>query len=555
VSKTSKTYRPYAPGQSFLLPPSPLDWLPEDHLARFILDVVQMLDLKAITGSYEKEHRGFPPHHPVMMTALLLYAYCVGVPSSRKIAKRTYEDVAFRVIAGNTHPDYSCISEFRRIHLAALSGLFVQVLAMCEVMGLAQLGMVALDGTKVKANASKHKAMSYERMQADEERLAAKVAQLLKQAEQVDQGEDEQYGAGRRGDELPEDLRRAQSRLARIREAKAQLEAEVKQQAQTREANKSEEQQVSLALTEMNNILVSRQGTEERAMPAPIPTETEPTVAAQQDTPELPSAPAPMETGPSQAAQQDGPKPSQPGLGPTQMTEHASVQRASQEVPPQEATARLPTPEPLPLHQHPTQTGGQPAPKAQRNFTDPESRILKSGSDYIQGYNAQIAVDREFQIIVAQGLSNQSPDAEYFIPMLDRIVENCGRVPQRALGDAGYFSESNVRRSACRGVDAYLAPGRTGHGQKAQESLSEAEAAQASAKARMKAKLSTPEGAGHYSRRKVIVEPVFGQIKNRGFRQFLLRGLEKVRGEWSLITLSHNLLKLHSARRMRRKAA
>jgi transposase len=552
----SKTYRPYAPGQSFLLPPSPLDWLPEDHLARFLLDVVQMLDLKAITRYYEKEHRGFPPHHPVMMTALLLYAYCVGVPSSRKIAKRTYEDVAFRVIAGNTHPDYSCISEFRRIHLAALSGLFVQVLAMCEIIGLAKLGTVALDGTKVKANASKHKAMSYERMQADEERLAAKVAQLLKQAEQVDQAEDEQYGAGRHGDELPEDLRRAQSRLARIREAKTQLEAEVKQQAQAREAKKIEEQQVSLALTEMNNILASRQGTE-GPMPAPVPTETEPTVAAQQDTPELQAAPATMETGPSQEAQQDCTEPSQPRLGPTEMTEQASGQRScqAQEVPPQEAKALLPTPEPLPLHQHPTEAGGQPAPKAQRNFTDPQSRILKSGNDYIQGYNAQIAVDQEFQIIVAQGLSNQSPDAEYYIPMLDRIVENCGRVPQRALGDAGYFSESNVQRSACRGVDAYLAPGRTGHGQKAQESLSEVEAAQASAKARMKAKLSTPEGARHYSRRKVIVEPVFGQIKNRGFRQFLLRGLEKVRGEWALITLSHNLLKLHSARRMRRKAA
>src|SRR3990167_2705613 len=179
----SKTYRPYEPTQSFLVPPSPLDWLPEGHLSRFVLDTVSELDLTAIYAYYEREARGYPPHHPRMMVALLLYAYCVGLPSSRKIEKRTYEDVAFRVLAGNTHPDHSRISEFRRIHLPALSLLFVQVLKLCQKMGMVKLGHVALDGTKMKANASKHKAMSYERMKQDEDRLQKEVAELMRQAE------------------------------------------------------------------------------------------------------------------------------------------------------------------------------------------------------------------------------------------------------------------------------------------------------------------------------------------------------------------------------------
>ena len=535
-----------------MLPPSPLDWLPEDHLARFILDIVLGLDLRAITSYYEREHRGFPPHNPIMMTALLLYAYCVGVPSSRKIEKRTHEDIAFRVITGNTHPNYSCISEFRRIHLQAISELFVQVLVLCEALGLVKLGTVALDGTKVQANASKHKAMSYDRMQADEERVAAKVAELLK----VDQAEDEQFGAGRRGDELPEDLRRAQSRLARIRETKAQLEAQVQQQAQARAAKQSEEQQVALALMEMNNIQAARQALGE----SPTPTSVEITdpSAPRQDPVEPQEVPAPTETPELHGAQHD--PSTQPPQTPvaTDTADMDPMQQAPNEAPsasPQESRVLLATPEPLPLHQHPTQPAERPGPKAQRNFTDPESRILKSGNGYVQGYNAQIAVDQEFQIIVAHGVSNQSPDVEYFIPIVDRIVENLGRAPLKALADAGYFSEANVQRASSRGVEPYIAPGRTGHGKKAEENLSEVQATEASAKARMKAKLSTPEGAQLYSRRKVIVEPVFGQIKNRGFRQFLLRGLEKVSGEWSLITLSHNLLKLHSARKAGQKAA
>jgi transposase len=470
----SKTYRAYEPTQSFLLPPSPLDWLPEGHLCRFILDTVSELDLGAILAYYEREARGYPPHHPRMMVALLLYAYCVGLPSSRKIEKRTYEDVAFRVIAGNTHPDHSRISEFRRIHLPALSGLFVQVLKLCQKMGMVKLGHVALDGTKMKANASKHKAMSYERMKQDEERLTKEVAELMRQAEAADAAEDAEYGKGRRGDEIPEELHRREDRLARIRACKAELLAEAAQQAQAYKAQQEEEAQVRAALLEMDNIRAARKD--------------------DSDDDEPPTPPLCV------------------------------------------------NPEPMPEHQVPVGSDGAPTAKAQRNFTDPQSRIMKTGDGFVQGYNAQAVVDEAHQIIVAQDVSNQSPDAEHFVPMLDRAIANCGAVPEKLSADTGYFSAANVQRASCRGVDAYVAIKRQKHGAKEAE---ETDAKNDSAKAQMRAKLQTEPGAQVYSRRKVIVEPPFGQIKNRGFRGFLLRGIEKVRGEWSLMTMTHNLLKLH----------
>ena len=471
----SKTYRRWEPRQSFLFPPSPLDWVPEDHLSRFILDVVEQLDVSAIFAHYEREQRGYPPHHPQMMVALLLYAYCVGVPSSRKIEKRCYEDVAFRVITGNTQPDHSCVSEFRRIHLSALSSLFVQLLRLCQKAGLVKLGHVSLDGTKMKASASKHKAMSYERMKRDEEALAKKVAELLSAAEAVDAAEDDEHGKDRRGDELPEDLRRAKDRLEKIRALKAELLAEAMEQAEIERAAATEEAQVETAMVEMKNVEAAR------------------------------------------AAQEP---------------------RDDDDSPP-------PSPEPLPLHQIPTDKDGTPTPKAQRNFTDAESRIQKAGDGFVQGYNAQIAVDDAVQIIIALGVSNQPPDCEYFIPMLDRAVENCGAPPERASADAGYFSEANMARASSRGIDAYIATGRTKHHSGGDAPVHD----EHSPKARMKAKLATDEGKRVYSRRKVIVEPVFGQIKNRGFRQFLLRGLAKVCGEFSLIALTHNLLKLHAAQK------
>ena len=475
MDRVSKIYRPYEPTQPFLLPPSPLEWLPEGHLARFVLDTVGELDLSPIFAHYERQLRGSPPHHPRMMVSLLVYGYCVGVASSRKIEKKTIEDVAFRVIAGNTQPDHVQISEFRRIHLKTLSGLFVQVLLLCQKLGMVKLGHVALDGTKMKADASKHKAMSYDRMNKDIEKLAAQVAALMKEAEAADATEDATHGKGRRGDEIPEELRRQEDRLAKIRKAQAALEAEAKAQAEACAAQAKIEAEAEAALVEMNNV---------RA-----------------------------------ASQNDG---------------------SDDEPPPPPPVS---TPEELPRHQVPTRKDGMPTDKAQRNFTDAESRIMKTNGGFEQGYNAQAVVDEEHQIIVAQGVSNQSPDAEYFIPMLDRVVENLGTRPVRVSADAGYFSEVNIQRGMVRGIDLYVATGRTKH-----HTATEAAAVPApdkiNMKSQMKIKLATEEGKKIYSRRKVIVEPVFGQIKNRGFRQFLLRGLEKVSGEWSLIALSHNLLKL-----------
>ena len=449
----SKTYRPWEPRQSLLFPPSPLDWLPEDHLSRFVLDVVEQLDLSAIFAHYEREERGFPPHHPKMMVALLLYAYSVGVPSSRKIEKRCCEDVAFRMIAGNTQPDHSCISEFRRVHLPSLAALFLQVLKLCQEAGLVKLGHVALDGTKLKAHASKHKAMSYSHMRKKDDELRARIRDLLAQAESADADEDARYGKGRRGDELPTELQRAEGRRERIRELMAKLEAEANEQRASAEASKDDSD---------------------------------------------------------------------------------------------DDDAEPPGPTPLPSHQVPTDAGGVPTDKAQRNFTDGDSRIMKTGDGFIQGYNCQAAVDAERQIIVAEAVTNQPPDVQHFVPMLEEVIANCGRAPDEMSADAGYFSESNVVRALERGVDPHIATGRRKHGEPS-PTVRGRPRKDMTLQQMMARKLATRRGAAIYSRRKVIAEPPFGQIKNRGFRQFLLRGIAKVRGEWSLISLSHNLLKLHAA--------
>jgi transposase len=453
-----KTFRPYHPEQTFLLPPSPREWLPEGHLAHFVMDVVGALDLRAIYAPYERELRGYPPHDPRMMTGLLLYAYCVGVPSSRKIEQRCHEDVAFRVIGANQQPDHTCISEFRRIHLAALAGLFIQVLRMCQAQGLVKLGHVALDGTKMKANASKHKAMSHDRMKKEDERLRAKVQELLQAAEDIDAEEDRLYGKDRRGDELPAEWAHAEGRRERIREALRKMNEEAAAQQATADA--------------------------EKAKPS--------------------------------SDKDDEPPPGYTGSTP------------------------------LPSNRVPTTSDGKIKPKAQRNFTDGESRIMKTADGFIQGYNAQIVVDDAAQIIVAQAVTNQCPDAEHYIPMLDQTVENCGRKPDQVSADNGYLSEASVVWSENQGIAAHIATGRrphnapppTVHGRPRRD---------LTVKEGMARKLATKRGAAVYARRKVIVEPVFGQTKNRGFRAFLLRGLGKVRGEWSLIATTHNLLKLFRA--------
>jgi transposase len=442
-----KTFRPYQPEQTLLLPPSLRDWVPEEHLSTFVSDVVDELDLDAIVASYEQgDGRGMPPYDPRMMVKLLVYGYCVGKPSSRKIERATWEDVAFRVLSGDQHPDHDSIAAFRRRHLTALGDLFVQVLQLCRRAGLVKLGQVAIDGTKIKANASRHKAMSYERMVQSEKELKKQVVELLERAQRVDAQEDEAYGEGRRGDELPAELARRESRLRKIQEAKAALEAEAKQRAQA----------------------------------------ARPAVEARR------------------AAR-----------------EKRSAQRRGRSI---------------------VDPKSEPEPKAQRNFTDPDSRIMLDSAtkSYMQAYNAQVAVDSEAQVIVATELLAIAPDQEQLAPMIERVKQAIG-CPEQALADAGYFSQAAVEDPRCAGVDLYVPPRRTRH----DENVASPCRPETAAAQQMRAKLSTPQGRAAYARRKAIVEPVFGQIKEaRGFRRLGLRGLPNVRQEWRLIACTHNLLKL-----------
>jgi transposase len=441
-----KGFRTWNPEQSTLFPVSPREWLPQNHLVYCILDVIEELDISGIEDRYRhRDARGEKAYHPRMMTALLLYGYASGVASSRRLERATHEDVPTRVLTGGQHPDHTRISEFRREHLAELGKLFVQVLRVCQKAGMVKLGHVALDGTKVKANASKHKAMSYERLGKSEQELVAEVNELLKRAEQVDTDEDTRYGRGVRGDELPKELARREDRLARLRQARAELDAEA----------------------------AKKHGT---------------------DDDEPPAAPGGSAS--------------------------------------------------LPRHRIQTTRDGAPAPKAQRNFTDPESRIMKHQGGYLQGYNGQLAVDEQHQVIVAQALTNQAPDVEHLEPMLDLIEACTGARPTRLSADAGYWSKDNAAVCEDRGINAFIATGRLAHGE-VQPPVRGRPPKNLDAKGRMQRKLRTKQGKAVYSRRKVIVEPCFGQIKGRGFWRLLLRGIEKARGEWALIATGHNLMKYH----------
>jgi len=494
-----KAYRPWTPTQGLMFPPSPSDWLPDDHLVYFLLDLVDELDLSAIHRKHQaKDPRGSRPYHPGMMTLLLLYGYCVGVPSSRRIEKATYEDVAFRVLSGGQHPDHTRISEFRRVHLKELAELFVQVLRLCQKAGLVKLGHVALDGTKEKANASKHKAMSYERMEKTEARLKKEIAELLRKAESVDEEEDDRYGRGRRGDELPDELRRREERLKKIKQAKAELEAEAAAAHARKRAKQAQDAQEKAE---------SEEG-EEREEAARKHAEE----SAERSR---------------KAADQA----------------RAAAKKAAMDEP----NLELRREDEFPSHQVQSTPDGKPKPKAQRNFTDPDSRIMKYGSGYMQGYNAQAVVDAECQVIVAADVTNQPPDTEHFIPMLRLTISNCGAVPDKALADAGYWSEANEKAALEMGIDPYIATGRLRRGELESPPVGRIPKG-LGAKERMRRKLRTRKGKALYARRKAIVEPVFGQVKEpRGLRQFLLRGLDKVRGEFSLITLTHNILKLWRA--------
>ena len=449
----SKTYRLWNPNQQYLLPPSVQDWLPENDMVYFLLDTVNEFDISAITQKYEQEKRGFPPFHPRMMAALLLYSYCRGVFSSRKIMQACQERISFKVIVGDDIPNFRTISDFRKLHLKEVQLLFVQVLQLCQQAGLVKLGHVALDGTKIKANASRHKAMSYGRMIKDEKRLTEEIKRLLEKAEAVDLQEDDEYGPDRRGDELPEELAHRKSRLKRIQEAKRALEAKAKAAAQ--ETLKQREQEDS--------------------------------------------------------KNDDKPK-------------RGRKRKAVSEV---------------------------PADNKQYNFTDPESGIMKANNKgWDQCGNAQAAVDSEKQIIVACDVTSQSNDKQQFEPMLEQSQENVGedKKIKVASADSGYYSESNVKFAEDKNIDAYIATNRTKHSDPVMKTPRGRPPNDLTVQEKMARKLRTKKGREIYSKRKSIVEPVFGQIKRaRGFVQFSLRGLEKMRGEWSLVCLTHNLLKLFRA--------
>lgn len=535
-----KSYRPWEPDQSFLFPPSPRDWLPEGHLVFFMLDLVAGLDLSEIEAViHAKDARGNRPHDPRMMTALVLYGYCVGVTSSRRLERATHEDVAFRVLSGDQHPDHSAISTFRKQHLSALSGLFLQVLRLCQEANLVKLGHVALDGTKVQANASKHKAMSHARMMKSEQELIAEIEAMLRRAEEIDAAEDEQYGKDKRGDELPEELCRRESRLKKLAEARQALEAEAamrhaeKKLAQAKRAQKKSEDVQGQA----------KANAEERADDALFDAECSVEAA-------LELAEQRVEDARREAAlleqRAETPADRRKATLARQNQERAARDLEQTQIALTSSTCEKEQSE-LPEHRVSIDAKGNPKPKSQRNFTDPDSRILKDGTGYVQGYNCQAAVDEEHQIIVASGASNQAPDAEYMKPMLEAVVENCGEIPRVFTADAGYWSDENARFCQELGTDAYIAPGRQKHDASTPDD-SDGEKSESQLRRQMRDKLRSEVGKAKYARRKAVAEPPFGQIKEaRGIRRFLLRGMDQVRKEWDLICTSHNILKLFRA--------
>lgn len=505
-----KTFRPWQPEQTTLLPPSPSDWLSDDHQVYFLLDLVDELDLSAILiPAQAKDPRGEKGFDPRMMTLLLLYAYCLGIVSSRRIERACYEDLAFRVLTANQQPDHSRISEFRRRNLDALKGLFVQILRLCQKAGMVSLGHVALDGTKVQANASKHKAMSHERMLRAEKELEKEINALMRKAEILDAQEDRRYGKGNRGSDLPDELRRRQDRLARIRQARKEMEAETAATTARQRQQEAEEARAKAAAA--------------RESDAPVADQAE--LNKKAETAEV-KAKAGREKA-IKAAENAGVEP--PDLEPLAV-----------EAMPRRGLAR--------------KADGTPTKKTQRNFTDPDSHLMQSGGSYLQGYNCQVAVDSDHQVIVAVGVSNQPPDVEHLEPMLQRIGASAEGVPTVMTMDAGYWSEDNVKVCADQGIDAYIATGRLPHGQPPPPKRGPLPR-DADAKTRMARKLRSKKGSAIYAQRKAIVEPVNGQIKEgRGLRRFLLRGLEKVDGEWHLIAATHNLLKLFRFTRSHQQA-
>jgi transposase len=460
--ESHKTFREWKPNEYARQPIVPEQVLPEDDLVFFLLDLIPQLNLAPLYAHYEGETRGAPPYDVAMMVTLLFYSYCVGVFSSRKIAAACERNIAFLAIVGNQRPDFRTISDFRKIHLERLSDLFLEVLRIAGELGMVKLGNLALDGSKFRANASRHKAMSYGYMKKEVERLRAEVQELLERAGQVDAEQDAAMGS-RRGDELPDELARRQERLQAIEEAMQRLEEQARQQA---EAKRQEREQA----------------------------------------------------------------------------------QAEREASGQKPRGR----EPQPISE-------TPEDKAQTNFTDPEAKIMKTsnkGFDYC--FNAQAVVDEEHQIIVGAEVTPAANDKQQATPLVQATLANIAAAgiekPQEADGtdakirmsaDNGYFSEANVQELEAQGIDPYIAVGRQKHNQPQPSSAGDSPSPEATPKERMAHKLRTAAGKATYAKRKHIVEPVFGQMKHaRGFRQFLLRGLRNVQGEWKMLCLTHNLLKI-----------
>jgi len=439
----SKTFRAYDMNQQLLLPPDLRQWLQDDHLALYVSDVVEALDLSEFIKSYEEgDTRGRPPYHPALMVKLLVYGYSTGRMSSRKLEQATYDDVAFRVLCCNQHPDHDSIAAFRKRHLAALGQLFVQVLQLCQRAGLVKLGHVAVDSTKIKANAAKSESLRYGSLEATTAALETEVIRLLSEAQRLDDEEDAVYGLGHRGNELPSELRRRETRLAKIRELKAEMEREAQQAA------KQEQQQK--ASGEPKNYRRRRWSKNEKGDVVP-------------------------------------------------------------------------------------------KDKTRRNLTDPESRLMMdtTTNSYQQAYSTQIAVDAEAQIIVATRVTPAPNDQEQLVPTVLEVKKNLGQLPATVSADAGYFSSAVVTAEVLRDIDLYVPPN---------EPEPSVMPEDASVRAQMWQKLMSPPGRELYNRRGTIVEPVFAYIKHiRRFRQFMLRGLAQVEGEWLLICLTHNLMKLSRA--------
>jgi len=450
----AKTFRFYDQGQSFLLPPSLDDWLPEGHTARFVSEVVDdMLDLSAVYGSYTNS-TGAPPFDPRMMLKLVIYAYSTGVTSSREIERRCQVDVAFRWLSANTAPDYRSVSRFRRRHLDAMDDLFAQVLVLCANAGLVKLGRVALDGTKLDASASSRTAMSYGRLVKRIPEVEAEVAKLLAEAEAIDAAEDAEFGVDRRGDELPVELATREARLVKMREAKAAIEAEAAERAAAQAAEKA-----------------------------------------------------------CQAAKTDD-----------------EIEAAADEA------AR----------------SAVPRPKAQRSFTDPDARMMKTNRGFGYAYNAQAAADEHSQVIVAGYVTQAPTDINQLLGMLEHIDDaldaaGLGR-PKRTLADAGYCSTVNIDTAAETGHDLLVATGRLKHHEQVPDAPKGRIPDNATSRERMARRLRTKKGKGDYARRKAIIEPVFGQMKvKQNAGQLRLRGLVGAQGEWTLHAICHNLRKLANA--------